>query len=167
MTGMFYTGLLQVPQDKLAATMERQRAEVRAGWCKSRVARYPAPGTERHDVRVDGREVGYLARAGQAPLWCATWTAGEAPEYIGTDHGKPAALMLLKVRAMLEAERRVVSELDLAVALTRDIFPQATPLRGALKTIRAALLDGSLSPAVATMNAAHVLAHVTGVGARR
>ena len=101
-----------------------------------------------------------------ADAWRKTLEDG-ADLHLGTWHGKAVALGVLKQHVMREEERRVVAELDMAVALARDLMPAGVTIRRGLREIRRVLLAGAMSPAVATMNAVHLLAHVTGVNASR
>lgn len=151
----------------VAQIEERRRAEARAKLCKSRVSREPIPGKpDAYAVRVDGREVGLLRRCGNAE-WSAVYLENGADLYLGTIHGKALALQHLKQHVMREDERRVVAELDVAVTIARDLMPNGVLIRAGLREIRGELLAGVRSPAVATMNAVHLLAHVTGVNASR
>lgn len=150
----------------IAQIDERLRAEWRAKFCKSRVSRAPMPGKpDAHEVRVDGRFVGLLRRSGPGADWSAVYLEDGADCHLGTWHGRAIALRELKQRVMLENERRVAAELDMAVTIARDLMPYGIRIRTGLREIRAGLLTGAMSPAVATMNAVHLLAHVTGVNA--
>ncbi len=152
----------------IAQIDERRRAEARAKLCKSRVSREPIPGKpDAFEVRVDGRSVGLLRRASAVADWSAVYLENGADLHLGTWHGKAIALGVLKQHVMLEEERRVVAELDVAVALARDLMPNGILIRAGLREIRGDLLSGVRSPAVATMNAVHLLAHVTGINASR
>lgn len=131
-------------------------------------SRAPMPGKpDAHEVRVDGRFVGLLRRSGPGADWSAVYLEDGADLHLGTWHGKAVALGVLKQHVMREEERRVVAELDMAVALARDLMPAGVTIRRGLREIRRVLLAGAMSPAVATMNAVHLLAHVTGVNASR
>lgn len=143
------------------------RAERRAIACKSRVSRTPIPDElDSYPVRIDGREVGLLRKfAGGS--WSAVYTVDGASLRVADDMPQRSALHMLKVVVMEEDERRVVAELDVAVELVRDLMPAGVTIRRGLREIRRVLLAGSMSPAVATMNAVHLLAHVTGVNASR
>lgn len=146
---------------------EWRRANARAHTCKSRVSRTPIPDElDAYPVRIDGREVGLLRKfAGGS--WSAVYTVDGANRRVADDMPQRSALHMLKVVVMEEDERRVVAELDVAVELARDLMPAGVLIRAGLREIRAGLLAGVMSPAVATMNAVHLLAHVTGVNASR
>lgn len=151
----------------VAQIEERRRAEARAKLCKSRVSREPIPGKpDAYVVRVDGREVGLLRRNNAVADWSAVYLENDADLHLGTWHGKAIALGMLKQHVMREDERRVAAELALADTIARDLWPRGLVV-GVLLEIRANMLAGGVSPAVATMNAVHVLAHVTGVNASR
>lgn len=150
----------------VAQIEERRRAEARAKLCKSRVSREPIPGKpDAHTVRVDGREVGLL-RKHSGGSWTAVYLLDGADRIVADDDSQRRALHRLKVEVMLEDERRVAAELAFADTIARDLFPRGMVV-GVLLQIRANMLAGGVSPAVATMNAVHVLAHVTGVNASR
>ena len=152
-------------QRAVAQIEERRRAEARAKFCKSRVSREPV-GSGRYAVRVDGRYVGYLYKAGLPAHWGSVYDEAGVRVELGSVHGRACALDELKVHVMREDERRVAAELALADTIARDLFPRGMVV-GVLLQIRANMLAGGVSPAVATMNAVHVLAHTTGVNASR
>jgi len=157
-----------ITEEAIAQVEERRRAEARAKLCKSRVSREPIPGKpDAHAVRVDGREVGLLRRNNAVADWSAVYLENGADLHLGTWRGKAIALGMLKQHVMREDECRVVAELDVAVELARDLMPAGVTVRRGLREIRRVLLAGTMSPAVATMNAVHLLAHVTGVNASR
>lgn len=140
---------------------ERGRAVMRAKVCKSRVAREPV-GPGRYAVRIDGRYVGYLYKAGLPAHWGSVYDDDGVRVELGSVHGWACALDELKVHVMRADERRVAAELALAETIVGDLFPRGMVV-GVMLSIRANMLAGGVSPAVATMNAVHVLAHTTGV----
>lgn len=153
-------------EEAIAQIDERRRAEARAKICKSRVSRVPILGKpDVYAVRVDGRPVGLLRRMGTAK-WSAVYLEDGADLNLGIWHGKAIALQQLKQVVVREAERRVAAELTLAAMIARDHWPHGL-IADILLRIRAYMLAGRLSPAVATMNAVHALAEVTGVDASR
>jgi hypothetical protein len=127
----------------------------------------PIPGKpDAYAVRVDGREVGLLRRTNTIINWSAVYLEDGADVHLGTWHGKALALQRLKEHVMREDERRVAAELTLAETIVGDLFPRGMVV-GVMLSIRANMLAGGVSPAAATMNAVHVLAHTTGVNASR
>lgn len=153
-------------EEAVAQVDERRRAETRAKLCKSRVSREPIPGKpDAFAVRVDGREVGLL-RKFDGGSWSAFYMVDGANRRVADDMPQRSALQRLKAEVMQEDERRVAAELVLADAIARDLWPRGMVV-GVLLQIRANMLAGGVSPAVATMNAVHVLAHTTGVNASR
>lgn len=138
------------------------RAEKRALVCKSRVSRTPIPDElDAYPVRVDGREVGLL-RKFAGGIWSAFYTVDGANRRVADDMPQHSALQRLKAEVMEEDERRVAAELALADTIVRDLCPRGLVV-GVLSQVRANMLAGGLSPAVATMNAVHILSHMTGV----
>lgn len=153
-------------EEVIAQIDERRRAEARAKVCKSRVSREPIPGKpDAFAVRVDGRHVGLLRRMGSAK-WSAVYLEDGADINLGTWHGKTIALQQLKQHVVREAERRVAAKLALAATIARDIWPHGL-IADILLRICRDMLACRLSPAVASMNAVHALAEVTGVDASR
>ena len=144
--------------ERTELAQERARAAHRAKFCKSRVAREPV-GPGRYAVRIDGRYVGYLYKAGLPAHWGSVYDETGARVELGPVHGRACALNELKVHVMRQDERRVAAELALADEIARDLWPRGL-IVGVLLEIRANMLAGGVSPAVATMNAVHVLAHV-------